>query len=168
MSATCIRPERPLPGQPLGIATTALSHVIGRLEASLGVRLFNRTTRSVALTDAGREFVARVAPALTEIRAAMETVRSWRETPSGMLRINVSVQAGRVVAPLVLSFLRHYPEMQVDLVTEGRLVDIVAEGFDLGIRPADLVPRDMVALPLGGPARPAVVVAAWAIPATDG
>lgn len=115
MSATCIRPERPLPGQPLGISTTALSHVIGRLEASLGVRLFNRTTRSVALTDAGREFVARVAPALTEIRAAMETVRSWRETPSGMLRINVSVQAGRVVAHWCCHFCATIPRCRLTL-----------------------------------------------------
>ncbi len=141
----------------LGMSTTALSHTIGRLEASLGVRLFNRTTRSVALTDAGRDFVARVGPALTEIRAAMDSARSQRETPSGMLRINASVQAGRAVAPVVLEFLRRHPEMQVDLVTEGRLVDIVAEGFDLGIRPADLVPRDMIALPLGPPQRHAIV-----------
>lgn len=146
----------------LAMSPTALSHVIARLEASLGVRLFNRTTRSVSLTDAGREFVTRVAPAMTEIRAAMDSARSQRETPSGMLRINASVQAGRAVAPLVLAFLRRYPEMQVDLVTEGRLVDIVAEGFDLGIRPADLVPRDMIALPLGTPQRHAVVASpAW-------
>ncbi|MWP38802.1 LysR family transcriptional regulator [Rhodobacter sphaeroides] len=141
----------------LGVSTTALSHTVARLEAGLGVRLFHRTTRSVALTEAGREFVARIAPALTEIRAAMETVRSQRATPSGMLRINASVQAGRAVAPLVLAFLRRHPEMRVDLVTEGRLVDIVAEGFDMGIRPADLVPRDMIALPLGHPVRHAVV-----------
>ncbi|WP_066815919.1 LysR family transcriptional regulator [Frigidibacter mobilis] len=146
----------------LGMSTTALSHTVGRLEATLGVRLFNRTTRSVSLTDAGREFVERVAPALTEIRAAMESARSQRETPSGLLRINASFQAGREIAPLVLAFLRRYPEMQVDLVTEGRLVDIVAEGFDLGIRPADLVPRDMIALSLGKLQRYAVVAApAW-------
>jgi DNA-binding transcriptional LysR family regulator len=143
----------------LGLSTTALSHVIGRLEASLGVRLFNRTTRSVALTEAGRDFVARVGPALAEIRAAMDTVRSQRDTPTGLLRINASVQAGRAVAPVVLAFLRRYPDMQVDLVTEGRLVDIVAEGFDLGLRPADLVPRDMIAVPFGPPQRLAVVAA---------
>ncbi len=143
----------------LGVSTTALSHTIGRLEAGLGVRLFNRTTRSVALTDAGRDFVARVTPALTEIRAAMDGVRAQRDTPTGLLRINASVQAGRAVAPLVLAFLRRYPDMQVDLVTEGQLVDIVAKGFDLGIRPADLVPRDMIALPLGAPQRHAVVAA---------
>lgn len=141
----------------LGMSTTALSHTIGRLEANLGVRLFNRTTRSVALTDAGQDFVTRVGPALTEIRAALDNARSQRITPAGTLRINASVQAGRAVAPVVLAFLRRYPEMQVDLVTEGRLVDIVAEGFDLGIRPADLVPRDMIALPLGRPQRHAVV-----------
>jgi DNA-binding transcriptional LysR family regulator len=157
----------------MGLSTTALSHTIGRLEASLGVRLFNRTTRSVALTEAGRDFVARIAPALTEIRVAMDTARSQRETPSGVLRINASVQAGREIAPVVLEFLRRYPEMQVDLVTEGRLVDIVAEGFDLGIRPADLVPRDMIALPLGKPQRYAVVASpAWLAanpaPATPG
>lgn len=146
----------------LGMSTTALSHTIGRLEADLGVRLFNRTTRSVSLSDAGREFVERITPALAEIRVAMESARSQRETPSGLLRINASVQAGREIAPLVLDFLRRYPEMQVDLVTEGRLVDIVAEGFDLGIRPAGLVPRDMIALSLGRPQRYAVVVApAW-------
>lgn len=143
----------------LGLSTTALSQTIARLEANLGVRLFNRTTRSVSLTEAGRDFAARVAPALAEIRAAMEMVRAQRETPSGRLRINASAQGGRAVAPLVLEFLRRHPQMQVDLVTEGRLVDIVAEGFDLGIRPADLVPRDMIALPLGAPARHAVVAA---------
>ncbi|WP_127103924.1 LysR substrate-binding domain-containing protein [Pararhodobacter zhoushanensis] len=142
----------------LGLSTTALSHTIGRLEASLGVRLFNRTTRSVSLSGAGRAFVERITPALAEIHAAMDTARSQRDIPAGMLRINASVQAGREIAPTVLAFLRQYPRMQVDLVTEGRLVDIVAEGFDLGIRPADLVPRDMIALPLPTPQRFAVVV----------
>lgn len=141
----------------LGISTTALSHTVRRLETTLGVRLFNRTTRSVSLTDAGREFVERIGPAVTEIRGAMDGARSQRRTPSGLLRINASVQAGREIAPLVLAFLRRFPQMQVDLVTEGRLVDIVAEGFDLGIRPADLVPRDMIALSVGRLQRYAVV-----------
>lgn len=142
----------------LGMSTTALSHAIARLEADLGVRLFNRTTRSVALSDAGRQFVDSVSPALAEIRQAMEAVRSQRGTPSGLLRINTSAVAGReVISPLVLDFLRCYPEMQVDLVTEERLVDIVAEGFDLGIRTADLIPGDMIALSLGKPQRYAVV-----------
>lgn len=147
----------------LNVSTTALSHMIARLEESLGVRLFNRTTRSVSLSDAGRDFVARVTPALAEIRTAMEGVRAQQERPSGLLRINASVQAGRELMPVVLAFLRRYPEMEVDLVTEGRLVDIVAEGFDLGVRPTALVPRDMIALPLGRPQRYAVVAApVWA------
>ena len=141
----------------LGMSTTALSHTISRLETTLGVRLFNRTTRSVSLSDAGHTFVDAIGPAVTDIRAAMAAVQSRRHTPSGQLRINASVQAGREIAPLVLAFLRRYPEMRVDLVTEGRLVDIVAEGFDLGVRPADLVPRDMIAIPLGRPQRHAVV-----------
>ena len=141
----------------LGMSTTALSHAVARLEATLGVRLFNRTTRSVSLSDAGRAFVDRIAPAVAQIRAAMDTAQSQRTTPAGLLRINASVQGARAIAPLVLAFLRRFPQMQVDLVTEGRLVDIVAEGFDLGLRPADLVPRDMIALPLGPPQRFAVV-----------
>lgn len=146
----------------LGLSTTALSHTIGRLEASLGVRLFNRTTRSVSLTDAGRDFAARISPALAEIQTALDQASAQRETPSGRLRINASAQGARAIAPLVLDFLRRYPEMEVDLVTEGRLVDIVAEGFDLGLRPADLVPRDMIALPVGPPQRHAVVASpAW-------
>lgn len=142
----------------LGMSTTALSNAIGKLEASLGVRLFNRTTRSVSLTDAGRVFVEQVTPALQEIHGAMHTVRSQQATPSGVLRINAFATAAReILSPLVLEFLRRYPQVHVDLVTEGRLVDIVAEGFDLGVRVADLVPSDMIAVSLGRPQRHAVV-----------
>jgi DNA-binding transcriptional LysR family regulator len=142
----------------LGMSTTALSNAIGKLEASLGVRLFNRTTRSVSLTDAGRVFVEQVGPALQDIRSAMEAVRSQQATPSGTLRINAFATAAReILAPLVLEFLRRHPQVHVDLVTEGRLVDIVAEGFDLGVRVADLVPSDMIAVSLGRPQRYAVV-----------
>lgn len=142
----------------MGMSTTALSHAIAGLETSLGVRLFNRTTRSVSLTDAGRQFVEHVGPALAELRGALEGVRSQRDTPSGTLRINTAPTAGRqIISPLVVEYLRRYPEMEIDLVTEGRLVDIVAAGFDLGVRTADLVPSDMIAVPLGRPQRFAVV-----------
>ena len=142
----------------LGMSTTALSNAVGKLEASLGVRLFNRTTRSVSLTDGGRVFVEQVGPALQDIHGAMQTVRSQQATPSGMLRINAFATAAReILSPLVLEFLRRYPQVQIDLVTEGRLVDIVAEGFDLGVRVADLVPSDMIAVSLGRPQRYAVV-----------
>lgn len=143
----------------LGVSTTALSNVIAQLERQLGVRLFNRTTRSVSPTDAGRAFVERIGPALGTIRDAMDLVRSQQETPSGTLRINAFATAAReIMSPLILEFLRRYPQVHIDLVTEGRLVDVVADGFDLGVRSADFVPSDMIALPVG-PARRFAVVA---------
>lgn len=142
----------------LGMSTTALSNAIARLEASLGVRLFNRTTRSVSLTDAGRAFVGRITPALQDIEGAIEAARSQQAEPTGTLRINAFATAARaVLAPLVFAFLRRHPQVHVDIVTEERLVDVVAEGFDLGVRSADLVPADMIALPLGPPLAQAVV-----------
>nr|WP_145547817.1 LysR substrate-binding domain-containing protein [Variovorax boronicumulans] len=142
----------------LGMSTTALSNAIGKLEQRLGIRLFNRTTRSVSLTDAGKAFVERVGPAMTDIHDAMHAAQSLQETPSGILRINAFASAAReVMAPLILPFLGRHPQVHVDLVTEGRLVDIVAAGFDMGLRPADLVPSDMVSLSLGLPRSNAVV-----------
>jgi len=158
----------------MGMSTSALSNAVAGLEARLGVRLFNRTTRSVALSEAGEQFVARIAPALGDIRGAMEAVNLLRDTPAGTLRLNTSVGAARIVfEPIVLAFLKRYPQMQVDLVTEGRLIDIVAEGYDAGIRVADAVPRDMVAVPMSGDMRMAVVasheyVAAHGTAATPG
>jgi len=142
----------------LGMSSSALSHAVAGLEARLGVRLFNRTTRSVSLSAAGEQFVAQVAPALLEIRGAMEAVNVHRDTPAGTLRINTSVGAARMIlTPLILEYLRRYPEMKVDLVTEGRLIDIVVDGYDAGIRIQEAVPRDMIAVPIGGPVRSIVV-----------
>lgn len=141
----------------LDMSTTALSNAIGKLEAELGVRLFNRTTRSVSLTDAGRLFVEQVNPALQDIHSAVDAARSQQETPSGTLRINAFATAAREIAPLVMTFLHRYPQVHIDLVTEGRLVDIVADGFDIGVRVADLVPSDMISVSLGQPQRFAVV-----------
>jgi DNA-binding transcriptional LysR family regulator len=141
----------------LGMSRSALSHAIAALEAKLGVRLFHRTTRSVSLTEAGGQFVSGVAPALGQIREAMERAGSHRETPAGTLRINTSTGAARQMEPIVFEYLRRYPDMTVDIVTEGRLVDIVVDGFDAGVRLADLVPRDMIAVPLGLAQRYAVV-----------
>jgi DNA-binding transcriptional LysR family regulator len=142
----------------LGMSPTALSHAVNGLEARLGVRLFNRTTRSVSLSEAGEQFIARIAPALSEIRSAMEGVNSLRDKPTGTLRINSSVGAARqILVSVVLEYLRRYPDMKVDLVTEGRLIDIVAEGFDAGIRTRDVVPGDMIAVPFGANQRFVVV-----------
>jgi len=141
----------------LGISTTAISNAVGKLERELAVRLFNRTTRSVSLTHAGRIFVAQIKPALEDIQKAMNTARAQQETPSGTLRINAFATAAReIMAPLVLTYLQRYPQVHIDLVTEGRLVDVVAAGFDLGVRSADLVPSDAIAIPLGQMRRMAV------------
>ena len=123
----------------LGLSNTALSQAIAELEARLGVRLFNRTTRSVAPTQAGEQFVAQVAPALTAIRDAADSVNQHRATPAGMLRLNASTGAARrILQPIIFDYLNRFPEMSVDIVTEGRLIDIVREGFDAGFRLAEI------------------------------
>ncbi|MFA5119544.1 LysR family transcriptional regulator [Zavarzinia sp.] len=142
----------------LGLSPSAVSHAIAALEQRMGVRLFNRTTRSVALSEAGEGFLARLRPALGEIAAAMEAVNEFRDRPRGTLRINASSMAAQYhLMPHILDFLRLYPEMQVDVVTEGRFVDIVAQGFDAGVRLAEAVPQDMIAVPLSGDQRLVVV-----------
>ena len=142
----------------LGVSASALSHAVASLEKRMGVRLFNRTTRSVTPSEAGAQFLSRVGPALTEISAAMTAVGEFRDTPVGTIRLNASEGAARMVLePLVIEFLRRYPEMRVDLITDGRMVDVVAEGFDAGIRQADIVPQDMVAVPCSPPIRFVVV-----------
>ena len=134
----------------LGISPSALSHAIAALEKRMGARLFNRTTRSVSLSEAGEQFLTRVRPALREIADAMEAVNAFRDTPTGVLRINTSEGgAQRILAPVVLEFLRRYPDMQVEIATEGRLVDIVADGFDAGIRLSETLAQDMVAVAFG-------------------
>jgi DNA-binding transcriptional LysR family regulator len=141
----------------LDVSTSALSHSVAALEARIGVRLFNRTTRSVSLSEAGAQFVDSVAPALSSIRVALEQAGSFRDTPSGTLRINTSVGAAHQAMPVFIAFLQRYPEMKLDIVTEGRLIDIVVEGFDAGIRLADTVPQDMIAVPFGDKQRFCVV-----------
>jgi DNA-binding transcriptional LysR family regulator len=142
----------------VGLSPSALSHAIATLERRMGVRLFNRTTRSVSLSAAGEKFLARVRPALGEIAAAMESVNEFRDKPAGTLRINTSEAAAQMVlTPFVIEFLRRYPDMKVDIVTEARFVDIVAEGFDAGIRLAEAVPQDMIAVPCSPPLRFVVV-----------
>lgn len=142
----------------LGISPSALSHAIAGLEKRLGVRLINRTTRSVALSEAGERFLARVSPALREIAGAMEDVNEFRDTPAGTLRINLKERAAhQILRPVVAKFMRRYPDMNVELTMEGRPIDIVAEGFDAGIRLAEAVPQDMVAIPCGPDTRFIVV-----------
>ncbi|MBU1377952.1 MAG: LysR family transcriptional regulator [Alphaproteobacteria bacterium] len=135
----------------LGVSPSALSHQVASVERRLGVRLFNRTTRSVSLTEAGEHFLARVSPALREIADAVETVNRFRDTPAGLLRFNASEGGAERILPTVMDFMAAYPDMRVDLAVDGRMVDIVAEGFDAGVRGGSAVPQDMIALPFGVP-----------------
>jgi len=142
----------------LGMSTSAVSNAIAGLEARLGSRLFHRNTRSVSLTEAGRRFADRITPALMEIRSASEEINAQDQSLTGTLRINASVGAAQMIfEPLVLAFMRRHPGMTIDIVTEARLVDIVAAGFDAGIRLEESVPRDMIAVPIGGDQRLVVV-----------
>ncbi|MDH3000969.1 LysR family transcriptional regulator [Chelonobacter oris] len=134
----------------LEMSPSALSHAVGQLEAKLGVRLFNRTTRSVTLSAAGQKFIERIKPALAEIEAAMVEAGDANSTLAGTLRINTAERAAQeMLQPVIIEYLRRYPHMQIDLVSDGRLIDIVADGFDAGFRLAEAVPQDMVSIPLG-------------------
>jgi DNA-binding transcriptional LysR family regulator len=142
----------------LGVSPSALSHAMRGLEARLDVRLFNRTTRSVALTEAGEQLLRRVRPALADLEDAVNAVASARDRPSGSIRISASEAAARPLVRHVLpAFLAGYPEIQVEIVVDSRLVDIVADGFDAGIRVLEAVPRDMIAVRFGPDMRFAAV-----------
>lgn len=142
----------------LGVSPSALSHALRGLEARLGVRLLNRTTRSVAPTEAGERLLARLSPALQDIHGALDEINAFRDSPLGTLRINAPRAACELVlAPLIGRFLAAHPGMRVELVAEDALVDIVASGFDAGVRFGESLQQDMVAVPLG-PAQRFVVV----------
>jgi DNA-binding transcriptional LysR family regulator len=142
----------------LDMSSSALSHAVAALEARLGVRLFNRTTRSVSLSSAGEQFVAEVAPALSAIRTAITGADEHRAEPSGTLCLNTSLGAARMIlVPLVLEYLHRHAKVKVELVTEGAFVDIVGQGFDAGVRLAEFVPADMIAVPISRTTRSIVV-----------
>jgi DNA-binding transcriptional LysR family regulator len=142
----------------LDMSPTAIGNAVASLERRLGVRLFNRTTRNVALTSAGREYVEAIAPALSDIRNATQAVADHRRKPTGTLRFSCSVGGGRrLLLPFVIEYRRRYGEMKVEIATEGRLIDIIKEGFDAGVRLAEAIPSDMIAMPLGPHARHVVV-----------
>jgi DNA-binding transcriptional LysR family regulator len=129
------------------VSRSAVSHSIRNLEDAVGVRLVNRTTRSVAPTEAGRQLAEKLRPVLLDLDAALDTLSESRAIPSGSLRINTSKGGLRVLLrDIVPRFLRDFPDVELDLHSEGRLVDIVAEGFDAGIRLREAVPLDMVAI----------------------
>jgi DNA-binding transcriptional LysR family regulator len=143
-----------------GVSASTLSQTLRDLEARMGVRLLNRTTRSVALTDAGGALLRRLQPALLEIGEAVSEARSAQAEPQGPLRINAPEPAIELVlAPLVCEFITRYPSVRLEVVAETGLVDIVAAGYDAGVRWGESLAQDMVAVSLGPPQRYVVVAA---------
>lgn len=133
-----------------GGSASGLSEAVRRLEAQLGVRLLNRTTRSVALTEAGAGLLARLAPALNEVEAALDVVNGFRDRPAGTLRLNVPVSAARLVLPgIVPGFLAAYPGIRLEVIAEESFVDVLAAGCDAGIRYDERLEQDMIAVPIG-------------------
>jgi DNA-binding transcriptional LysR family regulator len=142
----------------LEVSPSAVSQAIRQLEARLGVRLLNRTTRSVSLTEAGEAYLSWIGPALSDVQEAGEQLHALRGRPSGMLRINAArISTAMVLRPLLAGFLRKYPDVRVELTNDEGYVDIVERGFDAGIRLGESVQKDMVAVPLGGPVSVAIV-----------
>ncbi len=142
----------------LGLSPSALSHALRALEERLGVRLFNRTTRSVALTEAGERLYARIRPAFRDIDDALEDLNQFRDTPSGTLRINAGRAAAELVLlPLASRFLEAYPDVNLEISADDALVDVVSAGFDAGVRFGERLEADMVSLPIGPYLRSVVV-----------
>jgi DNA-binding transcriptional LysR family regulator len=129
---------------------SGISEAVRRLEAQLGVRLLNRTTRSVVPTEAGARLLERLGPALTEVEAALDVVNGFRDRPAGTLKLNVPVVAARLVLPAIVPpFLAAYPEIRLEVIAEDSFVDVLAAGCDAGIRYDERLEQDMIAVPIG-------------------
>ena len=138
----------------LGLSPSTLSHMMRALEGRIGVCLLHRTTRSVSPTEAGTALLDRLRPVLRNLDVALDAVGDRGGRPTGALQINADEAAARVLLQSVLpTFLEQFPSVALDLVTDGRFVDIVGEGFDAGVRLGEAVPKDMVAVRFGGYAR---------------
>ncbi|UYY58343.1 LysR family transcriptional regulator [Sphingomonas sp. S2-65] len=133
-----------------GASASGLSDAVRRLEAQMGVRLLNRTTRSVVPTEAGERLLERLEPALSEVEAAMDVVNGFRDRPAGTLRLNVPVTVARLVLPdIVPGFLTAYPDIRLEVIAEDSFVDVLAAGCDAGIRYGERLEQDMIAVPIG-------------------
>ncbi|GLQ48464.1 LysR family transcriptional regulator [Dyella lipolytica] len=133
-----------------GSSASSLSEAVRRLEKRLGVRLLNRTTRSVLPTEAGARLAERLVPALGEVEAAVDVVNSFRDRPTGTLRLNVPASVARIVLPsIVTPFLKTYPEIKLEVIVEDSFVDMLAAGCDAGIRYDERLEQDMIAVPIG-------------------
>lgn len=158
----------------LALSPSALSHTIRSLEERLGARLLNRTTRSVAPTQAGKDLAERLRPAVADMENAVRDVGACQLQPRGMVRVNLPrIAARQVVTPILAEFHAHYPDIRLDLVIDDSLTDVVAKGFDAGIRSGERVQRDMVAVRLTPDLKMAVVgspgyFARWPLPLAPG
>ena len=133
-----------------GGSASGISEAVRRLEAQLGVRLLNRTTRSVIPTEVGTRLLDRLGPALTEVEAALDVVNAFRDRPAGTLRLNVPAVLTRLVLPkIVPSFLAAYPDIRLEVITEDSLIDVIAAGCDAGVRYEERLEQDMIAVPIG-------------------
>jgi DNA-binding transcriptional LysR family regulator len=138
----------------LGVSPSTLSHMMRGLEERLGLRLFNRTTRSVAATEAGTRLLANLNPVLSGLDEALADVRMLNERPNGTVRINASARGNEILLRRIIpEFRRLHPDVHLDLVTDQRWVNVIAEGFDIGVRLGEAVPQDMIAVPFGGDER---------------
>ena len=142
----------------LGVSPSAVSHSMRALEEEVGVRLLARTTRSVALTDAGAQLLSRLQPALTEVGETLEQISSGREKPAGRIRLLLPrLAVSSVLAPRLGKLSRDYPEIVLDVTTDDSRRDIVAEGFDAGIHFGEYIQKDMIAVRVSPDQRPAIV-----------
>lgn len=142
----------------LAVSPSALSQAVRHLEDRLGVRLLNRNTRSVSLTEAGEAYLSRIGPALSDVLVAGEQLHALLGRPSGVLRINAArISIAMVLQPLLAGFLKACPDVQIELTNDEGYVDIVERGFDAGVRMGESIQQDMIAVPLGGPISVAIV-----------
>jgi DNA-binding transcriptional LysR family regulator len=142
----------------LGVSPSALSHALRNMEERLDLRLINRTTRSVALTEAGSRLFARISPAFRDIDDALEDLNSFRGKPAGTLRFSAARQSAQLVLlPIVTKFLQAFPDVHIEIVIDDALIDMVSAGFDAGVRFGESLAADMIAVPIGPRHRFAVV-----------
>lgn len=132
------------------VTPSTLSHTMTNLEQRIGIRLLHRTTRSVSLTEAGQAFLQRIAPAMLDLSLAVDELNDWRSDPRGTLRLNLPRSAEALyLRSLLLPFRQRYPDIALEITTSDSLVNIVETGFDAGVRFAEAIPQDMVAIPFG-------------------
>ncbi|WP_263341601.1 LysR family transcriptional regulator [Neisseria sp. Marseille-Q5346] len=145
-------------GQLLGISSSALSHSMKNLETRLNLRLFNRTTRNVSLTEAGQQLFDQLSPLYQAINQEVDALNDFLNTPSGLIRINAPAMAAEAVLyPKLKPILNQYPKIRLEIVVDDRWADIVKEGFDMDVRLGNDVVKEMVAVPISAPLKMALV-----------